>query len=587
MTDKSDGLGARLEQMLSANLDRGALLREMERLSQEPAFGTFASLWAPALYERDASFFEAFLLKRLESRHANTIRILLPLAEAAGQDTLFMGLYRKVADQDTWNGELLALARSTQPEEQVLRAVQRREMSQRWFTLYEDVALALYRRQPERLAAFIRQHVRRGWGYGHESYRHLRAEVKQQGDEELSWALFRELAEPGEWEHSVAELLFDKVPAEAVVAELRKRHSTHLWEANTGILGIFVERYGHVVLPYIEENLNWIARRSGERMLDAAEKLGDEDLYWRIFFKAGDPAKWNKALREVLERPLSDAALLLEVQRRMPPAQRWSWWRMEKDVALRFYRRNAEMFRPYLERFLYEPDESLFGEAERVGDEEMLDFLSFWGLRQVAGLIWRAYPSPSLQRWWKPDEKLQKQVEHLGKLLTDRFDRLCAESPATYVQHAANILSRFEAFEVWSFGRNLDHNPAFAYLYRQHRDAWLQSSDGIRELLESTNIYVQIFGLDILGEGGVDAAERVVENLVLLRALLLGRARRSTKRLALRCLEQAARQSAAAAARVLPLLEEALHFQGKRAIDERLMVTFVRLRHAQSAQPLA
>jgi hypothetical protein len=587
VTDRSDGLGARLEQALSLNLDRGALLREMERLAQESSFNAFADLWAPALYRRDASFFEAFLLKRLDNRHAKTIHTLLPLAEAAGQDTLFTGLYRKVADMDTWNADLLVLARSTDPEEQVQRAVQRREMGQRWFTLQENVALALYRRHPEHFAAFIRQHVHRGWGSGYDTYQRLRAEVKQQGDDELFWALFRELAEPGEWERSIAQLLRDNTPADAIVAELRKRHSAHLWEARTDILGDFVEHYGQAVLPYIEENLGWIAHRSSNRLLAAAEKLGDEDLYWRIFFKAGDPAKWNKALREVLERPLSDVALLLEMQRRTPPAQRWSWWRMEKDVALQFYQRSADLFRPYLERFLYEPDEALFGEAERAGDEELLDFLSYWGLRQLAGLIWRAYPTASLQRWWKADSQARKQVEHLGKLLTDRFDRLYAESPAVYVQHAANILSRFEAFEVWAFWQNLEHNPAFAYLYHQHREAWLQSSSGIRELLESTNIYIQIFALEILGEGGADAARRVVENVLLLRALLLGRAKRSTKRLVLRCLEQAAQQNAASAAQVLPLLEETLHFQGKRAIDERLMVTFVRLRHAQAAQPSA
>jgi hypothetical protein len=587
MADVSDDLPARLERALSSNLDRGALLREMEQLAQESAFSNYADLWAPALYQRGAAFFEAFLIKRLDTRHEKTIRALLPLAEAAGQDALFTGLYRKVVQQDAWNDDLLVLARSVQPDEQVLRAVQRREMVQRWFTLREDVALALYRRNPERFAAFVRQHVHRGWGHGRETYQRLRAEVKQQGDEELFWALFRELAEPREWERSVAQLLRDQIPADAVVAELRKRHSTHLWEANTGILGDFIERYGQAVLPYIEENLNWIARRSGDRLLSAAEKIGDEDLYWRIFFKAGDPAKWNKALRELLKRPLSDAALLLEVQRRTPPAQRWSWWRLEKDVALQFYQRNPGMFRPLLERFLYEPDESLFQEAERAGDEELLDFLSFWGLRQLAGLIWRAYPSPNLQRWWKPDTNVQKQVERLGKMLTDRFDRLYAASPETYVQHAANILSRFDAFEVWSFWRNVEYNPAFAYLFRQHRDAWRKSASGIRELLESPNIYIQIIGLDMLGEGGVDAAERVVENLLLLRALLLGRAKRSTKRQVLRCLEQAARQNAASAAQVLPLLEEALHFQGKRAIDERLMVAFVRLRHAQAAQPSA
>jgi|SRR5579859_5499334 len=587
MAEAIGDLRLRLEQALGSNLDRGALLREMETLAQETAFSTHADLWAPTLYQRDASFFEAFLLKRLDNSHEKVIRVLFPLAEAAGQHTLFTGLYRKIARQDAWNAELLALAQSAQTDEHLWQAVQCREMDRSWFSLEEKVALALYRRNPERFTAFVRKHVHRGWGQGRETFRRLRAAVKQQGDDEFSWALFRELAEPLEWERSVARLLLEQVPASAVVEELRKRHSAHLWEANTSILGGFVEEYGLAVLPYIEENLGWIARRGADRLLSAAEKLGDENLYWRIFFKAGDSIKWNNALREVLKRSLSDEALFLEVQRRTPPAQGWYGWRLEKDVALQFYRRSPDVFRPFLEHFLYEPEESLFQEAERLGDEELLDFLSFWGLRQLAGLIHRAFPSPSLQRWWKPDPGAQKQVKHLGKLLTDRFDRLYAQSPETYVQHAANILSRFQPFEVWSFRPNLEYNSAFAYLFCQHRDAWRQSASGIRELLESPNIYIQIMGLDMLAEGGADAAERVGENVLLLRALLLGRAKRTTKRKVLLCLEQSARQGAKHAGRILPLLEEALYFQGKRAIDERLMVAFVRLRHAQAAQPTA
>jgi hypothetical protein len=587
MTDMPDGLGARLERALRSYTNRGALLHEMEQFSQEAAFSAFAHLWAPVLYQCDVTFFEAFLLKHLDNSHAKIIRSLLPLAEAAGHDSLFSGLYRKVIGQDAWNDELLALARSRQPDEQVLRAVQRREMTRRWFILREEVALALYRRNPERFAGFVRQHARRQWGWNRKTYQHLRAEVKRHGDDDLSWALFRELAEPKEWERSVKQLLSDHVPADAIVEELRKRHSKHLWEADTGILGAFVERYRQAVLPYIEENLDWIARRSSEQLLAAAKKLDDEDLYWRIFFKAGNPAKWNGALREVLNRPLSNTALLLEVQRRTPPPQRWSWWHVDKDIALQLYRRDPEMFRPFLERFLYQPDESLFHEAERLGDEELLDFLSFWGLRQLAGLLWQAYPTEHQQRYWNPNTGVKKQVEDLGKLLTNRFDRLYAASPETYVQHAANILGRFEAFEVWSFWKNVEYNPGFSYLFHQHRDAWLRSASGIRELLESTNIYMQIIALDMLGEGGPDAAERVIENLLLLRALLLGQAKRSTKKQVLRCLEQAARQSGAFAAQILPLLEESSYYQGKRAIEERLMVAFVRLRHAQAAPPLA
>jgi hypothetical protein len=114
----------------------------------------------------------------------------------------------------------------------------------------------------------------------------------------------------------------------------------------------------------------------------------------------------------------------------------------------------------------------------------------------------------------------------------------------------------------------------------------------MRDLLESPLVRVQIIGLAHLQGGGADAAARVMENLPALRALLLDRSRRGTKRLALACLAAAGRESAGHAARVLPILEEALRFQGRRAIDERIIIAFVRLRRrwgaaAPAAQPSA
>lgn len=67
MSEAIGNLRAQIEQALGADINRGALLREMDRLAQEPAFSECADLWAPALYHRDAFFFESFLLRRLES----------------------------------------------------------------------------------------------------------------------------------------------------------------------------------------------------------------------------------------------------------------------------------------------------------------------------------------------------------------------------------------------------------------------------------------------------------------------------------------------------------------------------------------
>jgi hypothetical protein len=180
--------------------------------------------------------------------------------------------------------------------------------------------------------------------------------------------------------------------------------------------------------------------------------------------------------------------------------------------------------------------------------------------------------------------KAQDKVRRTGRMLTDRFDRLVAESPALYVRHAAAMLSRINAYEVLSFKRNLSLNPACAYLYTQHRAAWLAEPDALREVLESPNIYVQILGLLMLGEGSADAADRARENLLILRALLLGGAHLGTKKLALRALELAARQGETYAGQILPVVEEVVHLSGRRAVDQQAMVAFVRMQRELAAR---
>jgi hypothetical protein len=582
MAESSTDLRARLQAALGSDLDRGALLRELETLAQEPGFEDCADLWAPALYQRDAYFFETFLLRHLRDEQAAVIQSLLPRIEAAGNDTLFAGLYRRVAREPAWNAELLALARSAGSDQDVLRAVQRRNMQRMGYVLSEETALALYARNPALFRAFIQEHVHRRWRSDHGSFPQLREAARRQGDDELYWGLFRELADPEEWEAVLHELLRQDMPAGAIVAELRKRQRDYVWDLDAGILAGFLAKYGAAVMPYIEENLYWIVRSAGSRLLSAAERAGDEALYWRIFFHAGDQAGWNRALRELLAQQLADEALLQALRLRTPSSGRARLWQLDDTLALALYRRNPRLFRPFLERCLGDPDLALFQEAERAGDEEFLDFLTARLVRQSSLLVLRGYsPIWAEQRVGK---QARQELEMIGQALTARFDRLYAQSPAEYVRHAASALGYFEPLESWSFRRDMEHNPGFAYLYREHREAWRQSLEGVRELLESPNIYVQVIGLAALAEGGADAAQRTIENLVSLRAVLLSRDRRSTKRLALACLYQAGRQSAELAEQILPVLEEVLYYRGERAIDEPVMVSYVRLRRLWAAE---
>jgi hypothetical protein len=576
-------LPQRIQAALASGQDRGALLREMEALSNAPGFASHAPQWAPALYERDRLFFEPFLTNHLSGDQAEVITSLLARAEEAGQDSFFTALYRKVAREDTWNAELVELARSSLPDDTVVTKVLRRQPD-RWVSLTDRTATALYQRAPARLGAFVREHAQRDW-QEKETYKGLREAARQRGDDDLYWALFRELADEREWQAEARRLLASDTPPERVHEELTKRHPDHLWNVDTNIIADFVEKYGRAALPYVQEHLSWVTRRAAPKLLARIKKLGDEELYWPIFFQAGDSKQWNEALRELLAQPLDNDALAAMLPQRTPPPRRWGGWSLEQDVALAFYRRDAQRFAPLLERFASPAyAEALFEEAQAARHEDFLDTLSLQLMRQIDSWLDAAYPTASMLQWRKSDMKAQDKVQRAGRLLTTRFDRLAAESPALYVRHAAAMLSRINAHEVWSFKRNLALNPAFAYLSARHRAAWLAEPAALRELLESPNIYVQILGLLMLGEGGADAAARVSENLHILRALFLGRAHLGTKQLGLRALELAARQGDPYAGRILPILEEAVHLSGKRALDRQAMVAFVRLRRELAAQ---
>lgn len=575
MTNLTAALQQHLIALLAEAPDRGALLREISLLAREPGFGSLATIWAPALYARDPIFFEAFLARYLDGgRHAQVIKELLPKIEAAGQDSLYQELYRKVAREEVWNADLRALAQLPGSDEALWHAVQRRTFRSSWLRLEESTALVLYRRNPELFGPFISSHIRRSWSLTGAQFKQLRHEAIQRGDNDLSWALFREFAHANEWKAELQKLLREHLPAGRIVEELKKRHPRWFWEADPDVLLDFLEHYGLAVLPYIEEHLSWISRRSSRRLLAGVARLGDQALYWQIFFNVGDRKQWNDALRDLLRLPLPDEALLLAVQQRTPDQSTWRW-QLDPDVALALYQRQPIVLRPFLERFLEAPDLALFRAAEGAQDEEFLDALSFRMLKQLFSLVWRI--SAAGNRSSHRRDKERQELEEIARLLVTRCDRLYARSPELYVRHAANIMSRFEPFEIWDFQSNRQHNPAFVYLSERHHASWLACPDSMRELLESPNMYVQLIGLEMLNCDSLAAAQRVVENLVHLRALLLGRARINTKKLVLACLERAARQGAAFADLILPVLEETLDFRGSRAIDQRVMVSFVRL----------
>jgi hypothetical protein len=567
-----------MARLMEAALDRGTLLRELTLLSTEPGFQECADLWAPALYTRDSNFFERFLLRHLSAREAPVIQSLLPRIEADGNDELFRSLYARVTRPAAWSADLLALSGSPEPDERVLAAVARRRLTGYWFRLDGETALALYRRNPALFGDFVADSVNAEAQSSAEDYSELLQEASRHGDENFYWRLFRQVAGPGEWVHAVRQLLASAVPADAVLGELRRRHPVYVHDLDAAVLAELVEKYGGVVLPYIEENADWISRKGAAQLLAAAERLGDEALYWRIFFRVGNARQWNESLLELARQPLAAGDWAVALRLRTPPADATGRWSLASETALALYHRDAALARPMIEQWTRDVSVPLFEAAEQACDEDLLDLLT---THVVWDLGWRvvydAYPTESERRYKKPKASAVAEMEQWGRTITERLDRLYAASPASYVRSATRILSRLDQTDGWSFQRNLDRNPVFTYLYRRHHAAWLGVPTAVRELLETPNPLAEGIALVILGETGPAAADCTVETLPLLRAALLGDGGVSVKKRVLYVLELAARHSPAHAAAILPALYETMHFQAKNAIADHAMVSYVRL----------
>lgn len=585
MSDAGRQLRGRIVAALEGGGPREQLLQEMAALAHDPGFGDCADVWAPALYDMDAHFFSPFLLDHLGRDQEDVIRALLPRIATKEDDALFQRLYRRTIDEARWNQDLGALANASLSDAELRRALERHKMPrERGFELSEEVALRLYERSPSDFAPFILAELRGGWGENRSHYAELREAAHRHGDAEFFWALFRRVATPAEWAESVRELLRQHPAGNAINDELDRRHPEFIRELDGGVLAEVLEHYGMSAVPYIEHHVPLVTRKGAARLLQGSEKLGDDGLYWRIFFMAGKRDVWEKSLLAITKEALPDHAFRQALQRRTPPPSQAGGWSVSPSTALALYRRDPGVARPFLARLLGEVDTTLFSAAEQAGDDELLGILFAQLMVQLAPRVYAVFLTETEATYRKPNADARAELERWQGIVSARFDQIAAQSSAAYATHVARILSLATIDDDWPFKRNVEHNPVFSYLYHQHRDALRSSSTVIRDLLESPHRPIQLVALTALAEEGTDATSRVLENLRLLTAFLLNEAARNTKKLALVVLECAARADATAATLILPVLEEAQNYHALASIDERILVSAVRLRHELIAQ---
>lgn len=568
--------------LLRAGLDHSALAQELEALAAGEGFGATADLWAPALYARDPRYFAPFLARHLTAAQSDVITALLPRLEADGQTDLFSTLYRVATNEQNWNADLAHLVAALSDDAALAQAVRLRGDVPGNFALYEDLAVALYRRLPALFAQTFLAHVQPSYDWQNNrprDYRELRQTAKAQSDEAVYWRLFRTFADTSEWKIEISRLAQQNVSSDAIVAELVKRRLDQPMNMDADLLVTFVDTYGPALVPFVEANLDWFGQLKPDAMLEAIERLGDVGLFRRVFFRFGRMKEWNEAIRKLVAATPDDAALATALQRWQPPTmqlQPRDWW-LDADLALKLYQRNANLFRPFLLSTLHNPPIALFDEAEDAGDETFLDALTFGFIDELATRVSTTFPFKPTVAFADFAEPQQGWIRDWSQAINDRFDRLYNQASEAYTQHAANILCRGLG-AAWKLRDDIELHPV-AYLCQKYRAAWAQSSTAIRDLLETPDAHINELALTFLEAGGAATAARLVEALPSLAALLLGPAKSPLKRQILRLLEAAAATNPTYAAQLAPMLEELMHFHNATRLGERAMVSFVRARH--------
>lgn len=579
----------RLRALLELPIERGPLMRELSALaSRQPfEFQSLAKVWAPILYQKGPEFFGSFLARHLNSRHEYVIRELLPRLEKDGHDKLFTQLYGRVIKEQEWRAEIDKLMKQISDDEQLQVALSRRDIT--WYSLPDELATRLYKRDHERFRDFVASHLGVGYvwtGRKREEYKQLRKEAERIGDAVMMDKVRAEVVQDAHsWQEEAKALLHKGVAPEQINAELEKIHPTQTWNIrDTSILLKFVDRYGVAVMPYILRHNGWSIPR--DKLLKAVKRLGDRVLYWRTFFAtvgwrdAEAIKEWHQAVMDAAETNRTEAGFRAEMEI-LTPAEDTKHWSIDPQTARILYQRFPQATRPFLEARLTQPDLEFYALVQKNGDEAFLDHLSYRMMSALPQYLQRS------NRFGQKRERVEGlEYAQIRDAVINRMEDLYARSPEAYAEHVGNIFSRVAPFEIsrWNLEEQRDKNPIWQYLESQHQDALVKSPGAMKEMLESPSIFVQIAAIRILSVGGRDAALRVRENLPPIRALLMGGAMRKTKREALITLEKAAQAGPEFAAPIFASLEDLMDLRGKRSIHEDVMVTCARLQHALQEQ---
>jgi hypothetical protein len=587
-------LRVQIAHLLEAQQDDARLRDHLEGLAHDKALPGLTWFWGSALYARNRVIFRPFILQHfatwlIEEGHWKQVS----WTDHAPQLDEWLAAARKNRDTQlvrrllTWkftgkNGRpnltaysdtvTLAYRTASGP---AARAVVLDEFNIP-LILDERAALELY--NIDRAAApFILNHIQRSYLDNDKRalWSNLLAAANEAGDENLFWSLYRKQVPLKQWQAEVLALAQRLHGPEELNEELLRRHPEG-WglDLSDGAIKL-LEAHGRDVMPYVRTKLQnlmggWYSRQA-ERFVKLGKSKGWWDLWSAAIRTTGGQKLFNEAVRELLsDASINEADRTTRLLALAGVSREWNWpgfglavvHALDDEVAVRLYNRYPEMVRgPYRAHIVprwWRGGPRLLAEVIENNDEELIDLLASRYATQVRwDYAWRA----------KERNEIMETADRLG----DYYQAIRDRDPAVFARRAADVLTRIPTYSIHSYSRLLQTNKLARLLFVRSFDAFLAVPDALGDLVEGSDIHVQMLAYNILAQDDNRARTLAVQWLDILIGTLLRPLHRKTRLPAFRALAGAARADANAAAFILRRAREALRLPDKKYPKEELV----------------
>lgn len=598
-------LRLQIERLLDSQTDDARLRDNLEGLTHDPALPGLTWSWGPALYQRNRVIFRSFILNHFSewqadgrswgrvrwADHADRLEPWLTAVRHDRDPNLTRRLLRWKFAAKAWGLDDKAFAAALVREYELAagpaaRAVVLDDFDV-WFQLSEDVAIALYR--TDRAAGeFILRHLKRGfWGAEKRAlWSGLAALAEQAGDVNLRWSLYRRQVPLKQWQADVLDLAERVRDAGTLNDELERRHPEGWGIDRSGAALKLLEKRGRDAMPYVRARLadllgGWHSNRA-KPLVKLAEQHGWWDLWAAVIRANRDPALFNEAVAGLLSHAtLAEAERLGRLRALAGVAREWNWagfglaavHGLQDELAAQLYRRYPDLvrgpFKPHVTPTWWQGYPQLLAAAQAAGDEELVDVLASRYATQV--------------RWdsaWarKERDRIMETADALG----DYYQGIRDRDPALFARRAANVLTRIPAYSIRGYAQLLQTNKLARLLFVRSFDALLAVPAAVRDLVEGSDIHVQMLAYRVLAQDDERARVLAVQSLDILIGTLLRPLHRKTRLAAFGALANAARADAEAARLVHRRAREALRLPDTKYPKEELIGLIGQVLHAHA-----